>query len=177
MTRNQVIDEYFDWMYNLVCDRKRPYRRLFEHLHSRVFTYTIEMDGNREEDGIDLRYRFAYERGYDARAVATYLDNKPCSVLEMLIALSVRCEEHIMSNQDIGDQTGRWFWGMMDNLGLTSMYDTNFLSSRTDDIIDRFLNREYAPNGEGGLFTINNCRYDLRTVDIWYQLNWYLNTI
>ena len=37
--------------------------------------------------------------------------------------------------------------------------------------------REYAPDGRGGLFTIRNCEEDLRKVEIWYQLCWYLDTI
>ena len=39
------------------------------------------------------------------------------------------------------------------------------------------MNREYEPNGKGGLFTIRGCEEDLTEVEIWYQLNWYLNTI
>ena len=40
-----------------------------------------------------------------------------------------------------------------------------------------FLNREYEPNGKGGLFFIRNCKEDLRNVEIWAQLCWYLDTI
>ena len=43
---------------------------------------------------------------------------RPCSVLEMMIALSMRCEEQIMDDPDIGNRTGQWFWDMIDNLGL-----------------------------------------------------------
>ena len=95
----------------------------------------------------------------------------------MMVALAIRCEEHIMGDQDIGDRTGLWFWGMIENLGLLSMTDTAFNKRRVDEIIDIFLNREYKRNGEGGLFTVKNHRDDLRTVEIWYQLMWYLNEI
>ena len=178
MTRNEINDAYFDWMYNLVCDgkysKRRSYRKLFEHMHNRPFTYILEMDGNREADGIALRYRFAYEHKYDDRMIAGYLDDKQCSVLEMLVALSLRCEEHIMSNDEYGDRTGEWFWAMMDNLGLRHMNDSSFDEQYTDMILDKFLNREYERNGKGGLFTIEPCAHDLRTVEIWYQMCWYL---
>jgi len=52
----------------------------------------LPMDGNRAEDGIDLRYRFGYEKEYEGSTIASYLDNSPCSVLEMLIALAFRAK-------------------------------------------------------------------------------------
>ena len=42
-------------------------------------------------------------------------------------------------------------------------------------VMQIFLNREYEPNGRGGLFTVNNSPADMRTVEIWYQFMWYLN--
>jgi len=135
------------------------------------------MDGNREADGIDLRYRFGYENSYEDPMIAANLDDRPCSVLEMLIALSIRCEEHIMDDPDIGDRTGEWFWNMIENLALGSMSDSKFDRDYVNNAISRFLNREYKRNGEGGLFTIKHCKYDLRTVEIWYQMCWYLDDI
>ena len=49
---------------------------------------------------------------------------------------------------------------MIDNLGLESMYDDNFDKVYADKIIYRFLNREYEPNGDGGLFTVHNRNVD-----------------
>jgi hypothetical protein len=135
------------------------------------------MDGNRAEDGIDLRYRFGYEQGYDSPMIATLLDDRPCSVLEMLIALAIRCEEHIMDDPDIGNRTGQWFWNMIINLGLGFMDDTKFDENYVKDVISRFLYRKYKRNGEGGLFTVEHCKNDLRTVEIWYQMCWYLDEV
>ena len=101
--------------------------------------------------------------------------NAPCSVLEMMVALAIRCEETIMDNPAYGDRTAQWFWGMIRTLGLYSMTDDRFDQEYVDMVIDRFLNRDYEPNGEGGLFKINNCKYDLRKIEIWYQLCWYLD--
>ena len=53
------------------------------------------------------------------------------------------------------------------------MFDKQYVTK----VIGRFLNREYEPNGKGGLFIINNCNDDLRDVEIWYQLCWYLDSI
>lgn len=181
MTRNELNNEYFEWMYQLVCNeqysRRLSYRKLLSHLHNIEFIYIIGMDGNRAEDGIDLRYRFGYEQRYKSPMIATLLDDRSCSVLEMLIALAMRCEEHIMDDPDVGNQTGQWFWNMIVNLGLGSMNDGKFDEKYVDDVISRFLNRQYKRNGEGGLFTVEHCKNDLRSAEIWYQMCWYLDGV
>ena len=92
MTKSELNDPYFEWMYRLVVDDRysnKSYRRLFYKLHDTEFAYTIPMDGNRAEDGINLRYRFGHEQHYSDAMVASFLDDRPCSVLEMMIALSI----------------------------------------------------------------------------------------
>lgn len=175
--KDRVINDYFDWMYEIVCgDRYSDsvsFRKLLGYLHNTEFVWSIPMDENRACDGMDLRYRFARRR---SGVEEMYLKG-PCSVLEMMVALSIRCEVEIMDNPLMGDRTQQWFWGMIANLGLGSMTDNRFDEEYVQRVLDQFLNREYEPNGRGGLFTVRNCDRDLRTVEIWYQLNWYLNTI
>ena len=66
MTRDELNNAYFDWMYQLVCDdeysRGLSYRKLLYLLHDTDFTFTIALDSNRYDDGIDLRYRFGNEQ-------------------------------------------------------------------------------------------------------------------
>lgn len=181
MTKEELNDRYLDWMYQLVCDSRRDkrssYRKLFSYLYIRPFEFSISLDGNRAADGEDLRYRFGYVEGYSDHQVARYLDDRPCSVLEMMIALAIRCEEHIMEDSEIGDRTGQWFWTMIESLGLEDMTDTRFDIDHVGKVIDRFLNREYSRNGKGGLFTIEGTTRDIRSVEIWYQMFMYLDTI
>lgn len=182
MTKDELNNLYFDWMYQLISNDERyssrlSFRKLLYLLHDTEFTYMIEMDGNRYEDGVNLRYRFGYKYGVSNAEIADCLDTRPCSVLEMMIALSIRLEEHIMDDPDIGDRTGQWFWDMIVNLGLGSMDDSKFDKAYAIDVIRRFLNRDYGRDGKGGLFTIEHCRYDMRDVEIWYQANWYLANI
>lgn len=178
MRGNELKTRYFNWMYRLVCNdeysKGLSYRKLLHHLHKTEFFYSIPMDGNRAEDGMDLRYRFGYEHSYEGPMIASYLDRLPCSVLEMMVALSIRCEE-MMDDPEFGDRTGQWFWNMIVSLGLGSMDDQRFNPAYVDDILNRFMNREYGPHGEGGLFTIRHPRQDLRSAEIWYQMNWYLD--
>jgi len=171
-----IREEYYKWLCHFVfTSRRRNYKRLIKYLHSVEFTYFIPFDENRYEDGIELRRRFAIESGYMQDHLINIMGDDPCSVLEMMIALAIRCEENIMEDIEIGDRTGQWFWAMIDNAGFGSLTDINFNSREADFITNRILNREYGPCGEGGLFYIkHNCHADLRTVELWYQLNWYL---
>lgn len=178
MSRNNLSTEYFDWLCQLIFDHRHTnYQELLSKLHDREFVYIIDMDGNRFEDGIELRYRFARERGYDYGLIASELDIKPCSILEMMVALALRCEEHIMDDYTFGNRTAQWFWGMIDSLGLGQMDNFHFRRQICDDIIDTFLDRNYAPNGRGGLFTLINNQRDMRSVEIWYQACAYFNEL
>lgn len=175
---DRINDEYFEWLCETV-DSERfakqvSYRKLLVHLHNIEFTWFVPNDDNRADDGIQLRRRFALHR--DDLRLQRYLKG-PCSVLEMMVALALRCEEWIMDDAQLGDRTGQWFWGMIHNLELSSMRDSKFDRDYVDDVVARLLNREYEPDGRGGLFTVRHCNYDLRTVEIWVQLSWYLGSI
>ena len=181
MIEHEINEDYFEWLYEGMCgnrySKKISYRKLLEHLHNTNFRYTISNDKNRASDGIDLRYSFALSQGCEdePELITDYLKG-PCSVFEMMVALAQRCES-VMDDPKIGDRTGQWFWGMINNLGLGGMNDNRYDKQYVNDVIDTFLDREYKSNGKGGLFTIRNCEYDLREVEIWYQLCWYLDTI
>lgn len=176
MTQNDVKNEYFEWLYDLVCKNRYPgdttYRKLLMYLHGTEFTYIIPMDENRASNGISLRWQYICERGY-TRDTLHDLDG-PCSILEMMVALCFKCED-IMDDPDIGDRFAQWFWHMIVSLGLGGMNDNVFNKRKVEESIRRFLDRDYEPNGKGGLFTIRNCDRDLRRVEIWHQMCWYLN--
>lgn len=181
MTRDAIKNEYFEWLSGFVCDgrfsEKISYRKLMMFLHNTEFRYSIARDENRAHDGIDLRYRFTIcHEQYSEKETLQALDG-PCSVLEMIIGLAIRCEENIMDDPRYGNRTGQWFWRMMTNLGLGNMTDDRFDKAVANDIIQRFLDRKYAPNGKGGLFTLQHYPKDLRKVEIWYQMCWYLDGI
>lgn len=173
MTRYRARDKYFHWLIGLIGEDDSSnvsYEKLLTYLHDTTFRYSIRMDENRANDGIDLRYQFAKQYECESPMYG------PCTVLEMMIALSFRCEE-TMDDATIGDRTAQWFWGMVKSLGLGSMYDRIFDEKYVEEVIENFLDRNYAPDGKGGLFTVKNCEYDLRDVEIWHQLWWYIDSI
>lgn len=173
-----VNDEYFEWLCDIIDSRRYAkqvsYRTLLAHLHNIEFTWFIPNDDNRADDGIQLRRRFALMK--DDPRIQRLLRG-PCSVLEMMVGLALRCEEWVTDDAQLGERTGHWFWGMIHNLELSGMRDSNFDREYVDDVIARLLNREYEPDGRGGLFTVRNCAYDMRNVEIWVQLHWYLGSI
>lgn len=179
ISKDAIENAYFEWMCDLVCKNRFgndiSYKKLLTFLHGIEFTYTIRRDKSRADDGINLRYRFPYE-SQAIDDIERYV-NGPCSIFEMMLALAIRCEETIMDNPAYGDRTGQWFWGMIASLGLSSMEDSRFDKKLADKVIDKFLSHEYESNGKGGLFTIRNCEDDLRTVEIWTQMLWFLDTI
>lgn len=177
---NTIENEYFEWLCHVVCGddrfRLRSYYKLLCALHDRTFIWYIENDENRSEEGICLRSRFASAIGYNPNAIYVKMSGD-CSVLEMMIALALRCEENIMDDPQIGDRTTQWFWGMVRSLDLLGMSGAYFDADYIDEVLDTFLDRKYKRTGEGGLFTIKNCTSDLRDVEIWHQLCWYLDSI
>lgn len=175
--REEIENDYFNWLYETVAgkretkSKKISYKKLLSALHVREFYFILPMDENRAIDGIDLRSRFAYESNkYSEDEVIDNLTG-PCSVLEMMIALALRIEEEI-----IGDGT-QWFWLMVFNLGLNDMMNDNFDRNKVNHVIDIFLEREYESDGKGGLFIVKNRDEDLRNIEIWYQMQWYIGEI
>lgn len=175
-----IENEYFNWLCHLVCGddrfRLQNYHELLHILHERDFMWSIRNDENRAEEGIGLRSRFASSIGYDQNKIYVVM-SWSCSILEMMVALAIRCEENIMTDPRYGDRTTQWFWGMVRSLGLMCMHNEYFDKDKTNHILNIFLDRQYEPTGEGGLFTIKNTMSDLRDVEIWYQLLWYLDKL
>lgn len=178
MTKRTIVNQYHFWLTGLVCDEhhQRNYQGLFDYLDDTEFTWFVSNDMNRSADGMDLRSRFADEYGYDYLKIRPAL-SRPCSVLEMMVGLACRCEEGIMGDSKYGDRTDQWFWVMIYSLGLDRMDDDNFDEQYVQCVVDALLNRTYRRDGKGGLFTVPKSKKDLRKIEIWYQMCWYLDTI
>ena len=173
-----LAEEYFDWLCSLVkYNSAKSYTKMLSVLHGTSFTYSMPLDENRYGDGINMRYRFAYENYIPTSGIEDKLAIGACTVLEMIIALCVRCEEHIMDDPDIGNRTWIWFWDMMDNLGLSKYDDNNFDIDEVERIIDIFLQRKYRRNGKGGLFRTGNPDIDMRRTEIWCQAMNFFNDV
>lgn len=178
-----IKQEYDNWIVSLAtdwCSNFGKYGRLMEFLHSVPFYSTIQvpLDRNRGADGKDLRLRFVDSTTeYNYNHAYLYLMDYEPTMLEVMVALAIRCEENIMRDNDVGDRSYEWFYGMLCSSGLDACYDSVFNEDVALEIVNRILERKYSRNGKGGLFTLSNPPKDLRKVEIWYQLLWYLDEV
>lgn len=180
MERNTIAtDEYLKWLIKQTNPSESvsgSYDKLLKRMHETTFIFSVHNDRNRALDGMNLRIRFADETGI-SEAILKRDIYGPCTVLEMMVALAIRCEESIMSDDSLGNRTSVWFWTMVENLGLLDQTDDQYNEGVVDDILYRFLLRKYSADGTGGLFHIENPPKNLRRAEIWYQMNWYMSRI
>lgn len=176
MIENYILNDYFDWLYYQVKNeqgsKRVSYRKLLSCLHSMEFRYFVDYDENRAADGINMRWYYVEDGGDDE--ILKW--KEPCTVLEMLIGLAIQMET-IMIHPDIDYRAGHWFWMMISNLGLDYMTDSKFDRRHVYGAVSIFLDRTYEPDGEGNIIFIDGCDKDLREVEIWQQMCWYLDSI
>ncbi len=167
--------EYFKWLCDLVhISGPDSYLILGKELFKTSFYSLVNNDNNREADGKRLRKDFLDEENYlDSGAL-----DGPCSVLEMLIALSIRIEKELYK-LDEDNKCIEYFWMLISNLGLDQLDDEHYVEKNGDlifnHVMDIFLNRKYNRKGLGGLFPLKNTKNDQRKIEIWYQMQEYLN--
>lgn len=169
-------DEYRDWLLDKVgfkdyellklpgrehsCYYPWNYELLMRKLHDIDFKWFLERDENRMKDGLALRYDFFDENEVDGGFI------RPCSVLEMLVGLSLRLECDYIG--DPGDpHPVDIFWQMICNLGLGNYFDTRFDSGRVEKIVDIWMSRRYDYDGKGGIFPLKGDTFDSREEEIW----------
>ena len=176
--RNKLKNEYFKWLCNLVNFDSR-YTILAKAMHRKSFYSLIDNDDNRGEDGKKIRDIFIKDKSYDLEYSEEQLEQVlggPCSVFEMLVALSFRMED-VLYDCEAPIKSNGYFWELLHNLELDTFTDDKYDESEVyivDNILDSFLQREYRRSGKGGLFPLKNFKRDQRKVEIWYQMMEYL---
>lgn len=166
-------ERYFEWLCGLV-GRTYEYRRLLEELHRVEYYSLIPNDDNRGEDGLQLRDKFTDEEGPQALSQS---QNNRCTVLEMLIGLSLRLEFETLQSR--WEKTpSEWFWILIDNLGLewcdNLAFEEHDICYTFETTIKKLLERGYESDGNGGLFPLKNPKKDQRKIEIWYQMSAYM---
>lgn len=171
-----MFDGYYIWLKNLIDTDSHlawKYKKLLKYLYEREYTWVIPNDSNRNLDGLELRTRYEREVGINPEEAFEHLDGS-CSVLEMMVALACRMEVEIMHDDDFGDRSADWFWNMIGSLGLSEQIDDRFDMNFVEKSIDILVENRFQRDGRGSLFTLTTCRKDLRKVEVWYQMNYWL---
>lgn len=177
----ESLDEcYLQWLYRQVAPIRtknpaRTYWTLLTHLYRKEFKWSVPNDDNRLMDGLELRYEFIHKFEYEKTdyyqqhgEIRSWLE-RPCSFLEMLLALARRL------SFAGGGAASEWFWHMLDNIGLRSHVDAMPGDPEMIDfVLDRVIDRTYDEFGNGGLFPLFHPQHDQRQVELWYQMNCYL---
>lgn len=164
---------YLDWLAMIAFPdgaQRSQYSRVLNKMLQRDFTVTLEGDRNRCTDGLYLRSVFEEDTGMGCDK------SGDCSVLEVLVALAIRCENQLMWDPDEGDRTSLWFWEMFYNLGLDSLSDDYYDEGEFRSIMRHFCDRNYSCDGFGGPFCVTNFEGDMTKIDLWSQLGYYLES-
>lgn len=173
MKRNDK--SYFEWLKSQVeyFDTAGDHEFLFKKLYEKEYYPLIDRDQNRFDDGVALRNEY---KNYIFPDEDLVIDT-PCSVLEFLVALARRMN-YIYARID-EDCTPDMFWLMLENIELESMEDETYFDFGGDNFVDEkismVLDRTYGNDGDGNLFPLSNPRTNQRNVEVWYQMNQYLN--
>lgn len=169
---NRCEKLYFHWLTSMTCGDSeiQEYSLLLMELFDIPFVSKMDMDNNMVENSKNLRENFLYENFAGAKLYNIYggMDFE-CNILELLTYISLEIENTIMSNNQFGDRTSTWFWLMLDNLGLKKYDNLHFDQGKVDEILEKFVNKEYKKSGKGGLFYLNDHNFDARDLDIWRQ--------
>jgi hypothetical protein len=163
-----IENEYFNWLCAKVLPvDARIYYSLARILHSTEFVWLVPGDRNRKEDGEELRIDFLRETQRESDPAWF---NQPCSIFEMLIALSGRAS--FQTAIPVRD----WFKTFLANLGLDGFTQVTHEDAPViDDILYTLVWRTYDSTGHGGLFPMRQPQNDQREVEIWYQFFEYVD--
>lgn len=175
---DDIWEAYGSWLIQHVGLKKRGYSKLFQRLHNTHFYYTHPMDSNRSVDGMCLRDVFLDEVDLHKNLISFPTSSMgDCSVLEMLVALAIRCD-----NEYIGDpknpRPDQFFWQMCENLGLDRFKNAGFSKKKEaelDDILQNWMYRKHGSDGVGGLFPVKNPKNNHREIEIWKQMMEFLS--
>ena len=169
--------EYFTWLVDFIDPDHligEDYQPVIVKLFFTNFRWKKGFidDRNRAADGLEFRREFVREFYYGEVNERFFV--RPCSCLEMLIALTKRIEDGI-SSVTTKENMAKWFWIFMVNLGLdpddSRVYDSEYV----ENVIEKWLDREYDPTENGNIFTSFSREIDFRKEPIAVQMNVFLN--
>lgn len=177
MTKTDTValkKDYIDWLGGeLTRESRYPDRSYWDLIYKMFhteFTWSVDMDDNRLADGMELRDEFAEIHGISRRSTDAF---GPCSFIEVLIGLSRRLAFVA------GGTAPRWAWELLVNLRLERMWDhlSRSKMQTVEHILNTTIQREYESNGVGGFFPLAWPNQDQRQVELWYQLNAYVDEL
>lgn len=170
--RTTLPDAYFAWLYDQLFKVRdslswQSYTKVCRRMHEITFKDLIDYDENRIADAVGFRNGFlAVSPGMGPLEISDLME-PDATIFEVLYGLARRADDMIPMTVPV------WFKGFIENLGLGRFNDQYCLTHPTRSItkyLNRFNDRTYKPNGEGGLFPLKHPKDDQREVELWYQM-------
>lgn len=174
MPNRSLTEDYLRWLGPQLRDEhsnpNKTYEELLTLMFEKEFVWIVPHDDNRIVDGLDLRAEFAHVNNIRLNNLRGL---GPCSFLEVLIGLSRRLAFAV------GGQPPGWAWQLLNNLELHRMADplTRPKRDKVNDILDAVIWRNYDPDGTGGFFPLAWPEEDMTKVELWYQMNAYVEEL
>lgn len=168
-------NEYFEYLCTLVniTDDPDSYKMVAKFMFKTDAYSLLPLDKNREEDGKNIRQQFISKYNLIDKGIL----EKPCSFLELLIGMCERMAFNVDESSEI-ENYGYFFKQMINNCGLDMenwrFYNGEDLVNTIYSRIEKVLDRKYSKNGTGGLFPLKHSDKDQRTIELWYQMQSYL---
>jgi hypothetical protein len=173
-SNQEIRESYLQWLEPQLrdeySDNSKTYWGLVNLMFDTPFTWSVPMDDNRLQDGLDLRVEFSHE----ARISPRTLDRlAPCSFLEVLIGLSRRLAFAA------GGQAPGWAWHLLTNLELHRLPDplTPPRQRKAEEIMHVAMDRTYSPDGTGGFFPLAWPDGDQTQIELWYQMHAFIEEL
>lgn len=168
---------YFNWLLDFVATAadKKAYSVLLKKLFNYNYYSLNSLDDNYYVFAREFRERFCEEKGQDYEK----LYRKPICILEVLVYLADDIEWNRLGPDDeLGNRTGHWFWGMIADFGLTDMDDLHYDDIQVDGILYNFVNKKYKKDGSGSPFVVKRFpNYDATKDSINGQMSKHLSNL
>ena len=168
---------YFDYLTSLIDNSGKvfEYSYLLEYLYNCQFVWlsNIPLDENRAIDGMQLRTSYAKLLSpQDVGMFSEAVFNKPCSMLEMLVAFADRLT-YVVSSLD----RSNYFWLFIENLGLNVFSNISYDPITVNNIVQGFIYGKKVNPADANPPLLFPCRevYNNLDKDLYMQANYYLN--
>lgn len=179
-----IFQNYYDSLLNEIDldDRVLMYEYLLERLYETEFIWleNIPLDHNRAVDGCELRSdyirRIKSSGGFgktfgqdDIDIFKQVMNEKPCSLLEMLVAFAKRL------SLIMDFSAPNWFWMFIDNLGIGWAVNGEFDIDIVDSVLSDFMYGKCSVVGGNPpvLFPCDEVYQNLDK-DLYYQANLFI---
>lgn len=168
-----TLDDYFNWLLKQYFgSSENEYKKLLIFMAKFDFVSVYDKDLNREADGVILRDFYLESTKLLPNNLPQDFYLNSCSVLELILSLITRISE--VTGEIDYQINKKWLYKILANLNLASQTNENYNEDIINERLCTFINRTYTKNGSGNVFMINNKNYDMRSIEIWYQMHLYL---